>query len=174
MVEELNEFLHPYMARRSPTTIWLHSSSTPASWRTGTKPVITNTGSDGSATEMALSWQGEDLDHPPGSVGDLRHISCPTLLVKGTVTAHWLKRVVEVLGQHLPDVTVLELEGDHACHIQTSIYSSMRSSITWARKPPRVEQRSRNVRAGEMPRTRQRTAGGVPSFALRRDHSGRS
>ncbi len=68
---------------------------------------------------MALSWQSEELDHPPRSLGDLRRVSCSSLLVKGTVTADWLKRVVDVLGQRLPDATVLELEGDHACHIQS-------------------------------------------------------
>nr|MDQ6910287.1 alpha/beta hydrolase [Actinomycetota bacterium] len=68
---------------------------------------------------MALSWQGEELDHPPRSVSDLGRVSCPTLLVKGTVTANWLRRVVDVVGGHLPDVTVVELEGDHACHVQS-------------------------------------------------------
>jgi pimeloyl-ACP methyl ester carboxylesterase len=68
---------------------------------------------------MALSWQGEELDHPARSVEDLTRISCPTLLVKGTVTAAWLKRVVDVLGERLPHATVLSLEGDHACHIES-------------------------------------------------------
>ncbi len=68
---------------------------------------------------MALSWQGEDLDHPARDVDDLGRVSCPTLLVKGTVTADWLKRVVDVLGQRLPEATVKELPGDHACHIQS-------------------------------------------------------
>ena len=68
---------------------------------------------------MALSWQGDELDHPDRSVEDLTRLSCPTLLVKGTVTAAWLKRVVDVLGERLPHATVVELEGDHACHIES-------------------------------------------------------
>lgn len=68
---------------------------------------------------MALSWQGEELDHPARSVGDLDRVSCSTLLVKGTVTADWLKKVVDVLGHRLRNTTVVELEGDHACHIQS-------------------------------------------------------
>lgn len=68
---------------------------------------------------MTLSWQSEELDHPPRSVDDLVGVSCSTLLVKGTVTADWLKRVVDVLGGHLPNAMVVELEGDHACHIQS-------------------------------------------------------
>jgi pimeloyl-ACP methyl ester carboxylesterase len=68
---------------------------------------------------MALSWQGEKVDRSGRFVEELRHISCPVLLVKGTVTADWLKRLVDVLGQRIPDATVLELPGDHACHIQS-------------------------------------------------------
>jgi pimeloyl-ACP methyl ester carboxylesterase len=69
--------------------------------------------------KQALSWQGEEMDRSGRSVEELERISCPVLLVKGTVTANWLKRVVDVLGQRIPNATVLELEGDHASHIQS-------------------------------------------------------
>jgi pimeloyl-ACP methyl ester carboxylesterase len=69
---------------------------------------------------MALSWQHESLDHPGRTVDDLRRVSCPTLLVKGSVTADRLKRVVDVLGERLPNATVEELPGDHSCHIQST------------------------------------------------------
>ena len=36
---------------------------------------------------VALSWQDEALDHPGRTVDDLGRVSCPTLLVKGSVTA---------------------------------------------------------------------------------------
>jgi pimeloyl-ACP methyl ester carboxylesterase len=68
---------------------------------------------------MALSWQSEEVDHPDRRVNDLVRVSCPTLLVKGTVTAKWLKQVVDVLGGRLPRASVVELEGDHASHIQS-------------------------------------------------------
>jgi pimeloyl-ACP methyl ester carboxylesterase len=68
---------------------------------------------------MALSWQGEPLDHPDRSVEDLRLITCPVLLVKGTVTAEWERRLVDTLGELLPNASVVELEGDHASHIQS-------------------------------------------------------
>jgi len=68
---------------------------------------------------MALSWQSEEVDHPARAVDELARVSTPTLLVKGTVTADWLKRIVDVLGSWLPNASVLELEGDHACHIQS-------------------------------------------------------
>ncbi|HEU4807265.1 MAG TPA: alpha/beta hydrolase, partial [Homoserinimonas sp.] len=68
---------------------------------------------------MALSWQGEQLDHPDRTVEDVARIDCPTLLTKGTRTSDWLKRVVDVLGERMTDATVVEFEGDHAHHIQS-------------------------------------------------------
>jgi len=68
---------------------------------------------------MALSWQSEEMDRSGRSVAELAAIACPVLLVKGTVTANWLKRVVDVLGERLPKSRILELPGDHACHIQS-------------------------------------------------------
>lgn len=71
------------------------------------------------AHRMALSWQGEALDTPRRSVDELAGMTVPTVLFKGTLTADWLKRMVDVLGERLPAATVVELEGDHACHIQS-------------------------------------------------------
>lgn len=68
---------------------------------------------------MALSWQGERLDHPERSVDELARITCPVLLTKGTRTADWLKRLVDVLGERLPNASVVELDGDHAHHIES-------------------------------------------------------
>lgn len=66
---------------------------------------------------MALSWQGFIGGDAPE--GDVSAMTCPVLLVKGTVTAPWEKRVVDLLGKRLPDARVVELEGDHASHIQS-------------------------------------------------------
>lgn len=68
---------------------------------------------------MTLSWQGPRLDHPARTVGEVSGVECLALLVKGTATAAWLSRTVDVLGERLPAATVVELEGDHACHIQS-------------------------------------------------------
>jgi pimeloyl-ACP methyl ester carboxylesterase len=68
---------------------------------------------------MALSWQSEQVDRSGRTVEELATIRCPVLLVKGTDTAEWLKRVVDVLGERLPAARVVELPGDHACHIQS-------------------------------------------------------
>ncbi len=67
---------------------------------------------------MALSWQGEQLDRSGRNAEELSKIEQPTLLFKGTTTGKWEKRVVDILGERLPNATVLELPGDHACHIQ--------------------------------------------------------
>jgi pimeloyl-ACP methyl ester carboxylesterase len=68
---------------------------------------------------MALSWLSEDLLGSKRSVEELANIRCPVLLVKGSVTTEVEKCVVDVLGERLPDATVLELPGDHASHIQS-------------------------------------------------------
>ncbi|WP_411721683.1 alpha/beta fold hydrolase [Mycetocola sp.] len=67
---------------------------------------------------MALSWQGEAVDHPHRTVKELTNVTCPTLLTKGAQTSPWLKRVVDVLGDRLTDATVTEFDGDHAHHIE--------------------------------------------------------
>jgi pimeloyl-ACP methyl ester carboxylesterase len=71
------------------------------------------------AHRMALSWQGEKLDHPERSMEELAGITCPVLLTKGTRTTDWLRRVVDVLAERLPNASVVELEGDHAHHIES-------------------------------------------------------
>jgi pimeloyl-ACP methyl ester carboxylesterase len=68
---------------------------------------------------MALSWQSEESDRSGRSIDELANIRCPVLLVKGSVTADWLKRVVDELGERIEDASVIELPGDHACHIQS-------------------------------------------------------
>ena len=68
---------------------------------------------------MALSWQSEQVDRSGRSIDGLAEIRCPVLLVKGTVTTDWLERVVDELGRRLPGARVVELEGDHASHIES-------------------------------------------------------
>lgn len=68
---------------------------------------------------MALSWQSKELERSGRSIEELAGIGCPVLLVKGTVTGDWEKRVVDELGARIPGARVVELEGDHASHIQS-------------------------------------------------------
>ncbi len=84
---------------------------------------------------MALSWQSEQVDRSGRSIQELSQLPHATLLVKGTVTADWLKRVVDILGARLPHATVLVLEGDHACHIQSidAFLEAFRKHLSTAR-----------------------------------------
>jgi len=68
---------------------------------------------------MALSWFSEDLVRSGRSIDELASIRCPVLLVKGSVTTEAEKRMVDILGERLPNATVVELPGDHASHIQS-------------------------------------------------------
>jgi len=68
---------------------------------------------------MTLSWLSEDLMGSDASVADLARIQCPVLLTKGSTTVGWEKWVVDLLAEHLPVARVVELEGDHAHHIQS-------------------------------------------------------
>ncbi len=119
VVEELNAFIHPLHGREVTeedlATFLEYAGFVPTRIEAPSHPNWERW----VPHRMSLSWQGEELDHPPRAVDDLVHVSAPTLLVKGTVTADWLKRVVDTLGQRLPHATVVELEGDHASHIQS-------------------------------------------------------
>jgi len=68
---------------------------------------------------MALSWVSDELMASGYSPDDLASTTCPVLLTKGTVTEDWEKRVVDLLGELLPDARVVELDGGHAHHIES-------------------------------------------------------
>ena len=40
-------------------------------------------------------------------------------MIKGTVGTDADRRVVDELGERVPNATVIELPGDHACHIES-------------------------------------------------------
>jgi pimeloyl-ACP methyl ester carboxylesterase len=119
VIEELNAFLHPLYGRQI-TADDLATFLEYAGFVTNkSEASIHPNWERWLHHRMALSWQGAELDHPSRTASDFARVSSPTLVVKGTVTAEWVKEVVDVLGEALPDAIVLELEGDHACHIQS-------------------------------------------------------
>jgi pimeloyl-ACP methyl ester carboxylesterase len=71
-----------------------------------------------SAHRMALSWQTAALTDAGRSVDEVGRLEVPTLLVRGTRSSPVDRRVVGVLAERLPRARLLELEGDHASHIQ--------------------------------------------------------
>lgn len=65
-----------------------------------------------------LSWLSPLLDHPERSIDDLERIAAPTLVTKGTDSTPIDRRLVDVLGERLPNARVREFHGDHAHHIE--------------------------------------------------------
>ena len=65
-----------------------------------------------------LSWLSPLLDHPERAIDGLGRIVAPTLVTKGTRSTPLDRRVVDVLGERLPNAHVLEFHGDHAHHIE--------------------------------------------------------
>jgi pimeloyl-ACP methyl ester carboxylesterase len=59
------------------------------------------------------------LAYPDRKLEELRAFDRPVLLVYGDATEPWLKAVPEILGETYPHARVLELPGNHACHIQS-------------------------------------------------------
>lgn len=43
----------------------------------------------------------------------------PTLLIRGTATAPWLRKVVDLVNGGLPDARVVELAGGHASMLES-------------------------------------------------------
>lgn len=68
---------------------------------------------------MSLSWLSEELMGSDHSVADLTRLETPVLVTKGTRTEPWERRVVDLLGQNLPNARVADIEGTHAHHIES-------------------------------------------------------
>jgi pimeloyl-ACP methyl ester carboxylesterase len=68
---------------------------------------------------QTLSWYDE------GAVGTLEagiegfeRLDVPTMLIRGRQTAPWLRSVADVLSEGLPQASVVELDGGHACALE--------------------------------------------------------
>ncbi len=55
--------------------------------------------------------------HHNDNLERLRNINSPVLLVKGTGSANFLHKIIDVLSKNLPDSRVTEMPGGHAPHI---------------------------------------------------------
>lgn len=67
---------------------------------------------------MTLSWLDEEFMRSGLTVGDLSEIWSPTLITKGTLTEPWERRLVDLLGDYLPNARVAEFAGGHDHHIE--------------------------------------------------------
>jgi pimeloyl-ACP methyl ester carboxylesterase len=68
---------------------------------------------------VTLSWLRPLLDYPERSIDDLVRITAPVLLTKGSSSDSLDRRVVDALGERLPNARVEEFAGDHAHHVES-------------------------------------------------------
>lgn len=69
---------------------------------------------------QTLSWYGNRaLRSAEAGLDGFERLAVPTLLIRGTVSAPWLRAVVDVLAEGLPDAKVVELAGGHASMLQS-------------------------------------------------------
>lgn len=119
VVDELNEFIHPLAGREVGEDDLAKFLEFAGFVQPGEEARAHPNWERWLPHRMALSWQGEEVDRSGRSVEELRSITAPVLLIRGSATANWLERVVEVLGDRLPNSRIVALPGDHASHIQS-------------------------------------------------------
>lgn len=72
-----------------------------------------------SSCRQCLSWGGElSTRSAAAGIEGFERLDVPTLLIRGSSTATWLSSVVDILARGMPDATVLELQGGHACILE--------------------------------------------------------
>lgn len=72
------------------------------------------------ACRQVLSWYGDRaLRSAEAGIEGFERLDVPTLLVRGTSTAPWLRKVVDVLDGRLRDSRVVELAGGHASMLES-------------------------------------------------------
>jgi pimeloyl-ACP methyl ester carboxylesterase len=74
-----------------------------------------------SSCRQCLSWGGELMIRSSASgIEGFEHLDVPTLLIRGRSTAPWLSSVVDLLMEGVPNATLVELDGGHACLLESS------------------------------------------------------
>lgn len=69
---------------------------------------------------QALSWSGESVTRSAAAgIEGFEQLETPTLLIRGRSTAPWLRGVVDRLESGLPDARTVELDGGHACLLES-------------------------------------------------------
>ncbi len=70
---------------------------------------------------QVISWYGERaVRSAEAGIEDFERLEVPTLLVSGRSSAPWLQGAVAVLAAGLPNATVVELDGGHACLLESA------------------------------------------------------
>jgi pimeloyl-ACP methyl ester carboxylesterase len=74
-----------------------------------------------SSCRQTLSWCGERvLRSFAAGIEGFERLGTPTLLIRGRSTASWLAGTVGLLAAGLPKSTVVELDGGHACLLESA------------------------------------------------------
>lgn len=69
-----------------------------------------------SSSRQALTWT--DLSSAAAGIEGFEGLDVPTLLIRGRQTAPWIRSTVDVLASGMPNATVFELDGGHACLVE--------------------------------------------------------
>jgi pimeloyl-ACP methyl ester carboxylesterase len=70
---------------------------------------------------QTLSWYGErTVRSAAAGIEGFERLEVPTLVIRGDRTAPWLAAAAEAVGTGLPDAVVVELEGGHACLLESA------------------------------------------------------
>jgi pimeloyl-ACP methyl ester carboxylesterase len=73
-----------------------------------------------SSCRQCLSWGGELMTRSAAAgIEGFEGFDVPTLLVRGRSTAPWLSSVVDLLARGMADATLVELDGGHACILES-------------------------------------------------------
>jgi pimeloyl-ACP methyl ester carboxylesterase len=74
-----------------------------------------------SSCRQALSWGGEKATRSAAAgIEGFERFEAPTLLIRGRSTAPWLSGVVDHLSRGLPNAKIVELDGGHACLLESA------------------------------------------------------
>jgi pimeloyl-ACP methyl ester carboxylesterase len=73
-----------------------------------------------SSCRQCLSWGGEMMTRSAGAgIEGFERLDVPTLLIRGRSTAPWLSSVADLLAREMPHATLVELDGGHACILES-------------------------------------------------------
>jgi pimeloyl-ACP methyl ester carboxylesterase len=74
-----------------------------------------------SSCRQTLSWYGErTVRSLAAGIKGFERLETPTLLIRGRSTAPWLAGTVDLLLAGLPNSTLVELDGGHACLLESA------------------------------------------------------
>lgn len=74
-----------------------------------------------SSCRQTLSWYGEETVRSLAEgIEGFERLQTPTLLIRGRSTTSWLAATVALLAASLPDTKLVELDGGHACLLESA------------------------------------------------------